>query len=167
MSIVTIIIGLVVLALFALPFILSDKGRKETEKRLLAALKTLAAQHNTTVAEHDFATQFAIGLSSDGQYALFIKTIAENTESTSLQLPMVQACRSNTVTHIVKVGKNTESVLDRLELVFQFKNTDTPALTWVLFDAQNNLQLNDEIELMRRWEKRLNIALREAKKLKQ
>lgn len=161
MDLVSAIIGLAVLALFSLPFILSGKERKKIEKRLLTSLRDYAAKQQTTVTEHDFGSRFAIGLSSDNQYMYLVKADEETAVGFHLPLQQVQSCRSNTVTHSIPMGKNKETVIDRLELVFQPKDPKEREQTWVLYDANANLQLNNEIELMRKWEKRVSIALRE------
>jgi hypothetical protein len=168
MDLVSAIIGLAVLALFSLPFILSGKERKKIEKRLLSELQAYAAKQQTTVTEHDFGSRFAIGLSSDNQYLFLIKANDEGNDAAGfhLSLQQIQNCRSNTVTHSIPMGKSKETVIDRLELVFQPKDPKAREQTWVLYDTNANLQLNNEIELMRKWEKRLNIVLRESRTTK-
>jgi len=168
MDLVSAIIGLAVLALFSLPFILSGKERKKIEKRLMTSLQDYAAKQQTTVTEYDFGSRFAIGLSTDNQYLYLIKANDAGDDVAGFQLPLqqLQSCRSNTVTHSIPMGKNKETVIDRLELVFQPKDPKAREQTWVLYDANANLQLNNEIELMRKWEKRLNIVLKESRAMK-
>ncbi|CAN5133944.1 hypothetical protein BH09BAC1_BH09BAC1_29960 [soil metagenome] len=163
MNIVSAIIGLIVVAAFILPFMLSGKSRKKNEKRLLASLQSLADKQNAPIGEHDFGTNFAIGVSKDGQHLFFTKGEEGKEVGKHLPLEQIQRCKSNTATHMVEVGKSKESVIDRLELVYQFKDNKQPDHIWILYNAADNTQLNDEIEVMRRWEKRLAIVLRDNK----
>ncbi len=155
----TIIIGLVIVAFGALPFVLSARTHKKTEKRLLAYLQTLAAGHSASITEKEVGLQFAIGLSADNGEVYFAKTNAGTETGQCIILHNIKRCRVNTVYRIVGSANGKETVIDRLELVFQAKDPKAPEQALVFFDTADQLQLTDELMLVRKWEERLNAAI--------
>lgn len=158
------LIGLVLIAVCALPFILMGRGRKKTEKRLLATLQSLASEHHTAIGEHDFGTQIAVGLSTDGQHVFFTKQ-ADGKEAVTqhIALQLVERGIANSITRSVSHGKGSETVIDRLELDFQLKDSKAAVQKLVFFNSDDNIHMDNELELLRKWEKRLNVLLMENK----
>lgn len=158
------LIGLVLIAVCALPFILMGRGRKKIEKRLFSTLQSLASEHHTTISEHDFGTQFGVGLSADGQHIFFTKQPdGKAIENQHIALQLVQRSMANSITRSVGNGKGNETVIDRLELDFQQKDPKAATQKLVFFNSDDNVHMDNELELLRKWEKRLNIVLKENK----
>lgn len=159
MNLVTALIGLLLVALFALPFILSGSSRKKTEKRLLALLQTQAQEQNSTLNEYDFGAHIAIGLSHDSGYVYCAKESQAGTQKLAIPLQKMKLCRANTITQKVASGKQSESVIVRLELVLFPKDAKAPEQRVVLFDVADLMQLSNELELMKKWEARINSSI--------
>lgn len=152
------------MGLFALPFILTSGSRRKMEKRLLSVLETQAQVHGTTIAEHEFGSHFALATTSDGAYAYLVKEVKDTVDVQQIPLYKVKLCRANTITRTVTNGKAKDSVIDRLELSFLYKDAKEPEQKWVLFDIEDLMQMGNEMGLMKSWEGKVNAILKLSKK---
>lgn len=166
MDLVSTILGLVIFALMAAPFVLTGRGRKKIEKRLLTSLKTMASGGGRKLTEYNFGNLFAIGLSDDKQYVFFASESKKGEANQAITLLQIARCSANTVARTVGEGNNKSMVIDQLELVFHHKDPKQPAQKLLFFDIDDNLQLDNEMELLRKWEKRVSTVIAELKTVK-
>ena len=73
MDIVTIIIGVAIVALCALPFWLSGYARKRREKNLTNALNEMAQQRSTTICNSEICGNNIIGIDGSGRWLFYAR----------------------------------------------------------------------------------------------
>ena len=74
MDITTIIIGVVIVALCALPFWLSGYTRKRREKKLTDTLNEMARQKSTTICSSEICGNNAIGIDGSGCWLFYARS---------------------------------------------------------------------------------------------
>ena len=64
-------IGSLCVALCAMPFVISTKNRKKSEKQFLLYLKDLANQHECVIKQHEILGHYAIAIDDSKNYVFF------------------------------------------------------------------------------------------------
>ncbi|UBM58672.1 hypothetical protein LAG90_17875 [Marinilongibacter aquaticus] len=153
MNLGTIIFGLVATAFCVLPFVLMSRNRKKKETELVDGLMTLAVSLGSTVAEYDCGIDFAIGVSEERDYLFFWKKKGQVADGQLVRLSTVADCTVRSQRHTVQNQNITSAVIDRLELVFEYKDKKVAPERLVFFDHHERLQLTGELQLVEKWEK--------------
>ena len=156
MNIVTAIIGIAMLSLFALPFILTGNSRRKMEKKMLGLLQLNAAEQGHSIGEHDLDARFGIALSQNQQVVYFIDGHNGSPIIQHFALHDLRQCKMNVVKNTVGDGKNKEWVIAKIELILTGKTPQTKEQRYGLYDVNNLVQLDNEIQLATKWETQLN-----------
>ncbi|MEY8780627.1 hypothetical protein AB9K32_09385 [Allomuricauda sp. XS_ASV26] len=151
MELGTISIGVVVIALSAMPFVLMAKGKKRKQKELLDKLKNIAASLGSDVANVDYGRKMALGISSAKNYILFYKETKDKIVEKTVPVNTLLKCEVNEAKQRVRVNKRTEEILERIELVFYSKDKSAAPISFELYNADEYLQLNGELQLAKKW----------------
>ncbi len=136
MDITTIIIGVVIVALCALPFWLSGYTRKRREKKLTDTLNEMARQKSTTICSSEICGNNAIGIDGGGRWLFYARCKGGLRECVDLE--NVRTCSI--------VDKS-----DTLGLLFVADNAPDVYLEFY----NNNVEAtsDDESRLAERWHK--------------
>jgi hypothetical protein len=159
MDLQTIILGIVAVSVLVLPFVLMGLGGKKQEKRMVNALKGMAGKQDCTIAEYDASAEFAIGLANNNQYLYYCKKRGEIQSEQYISLKEVAKCKVNEERRNAGTKKEPESVLERLELVFTSKSDSAKEQRIEFYRTGEAYQLSGELQLIRKWEARINKAL--------
>lgn len=156
MNIVTAIIGLLMLGLFALPFILTGNSRRKMEKKMLVLLQQHAVEQGHSIGEHDLGARFGIALSQNQQMVYFIDGHNGTPIIQHFALPDIRQCKMNVVKNPVGNSINKEWVVVKIELILTSKTPQIADQRYGLYDVNNLVQLDNELELATKWETKLN-----------
>ncbi len=136
MDITTIIIGVAIVALCALPFWLSSYTRKRREKKLTNALNEMAQQKSTTICNSEICGNNIIGIDGSGRWLFYARCKGGLREC--IDLENVRAC----------------SIIDKPDTIGLSFATDAKTDTYIEFYNSNiEATSDDESRLAARWHK--------------
>lgn len=159
MNLGIIIITLVFLAIVTVPFVLTGYSKKRKNKLLFNKLAEIAKNENCTVSQHEFCSNFVIGLDEMANCLFFCKKV-ENLEIVkSVNLKNYKSCKvfNSNRTISDKSKKENLYVIDKLELIFYPLKNETSEISLEIYnDEYDSLVLTGELQLAEKWEKLLN-----------
>lgn len=155
----SIIIGLLAACLCALPFILMSNSRKKDEKILLDGLKAMASSESQQINEYDFSTDSAIGLSHDKSKVYYYKNAKGQETKIALNLAEYETCSVNKIKRIIKNTHPEQSIIDKLELVFNPKNHSNPPKKIVIFNSEEQFELTGQLQFASKWADKIDAIL--------
>ncbi|NDV44105.1 hypothetical protein [Flagellimonas sediminis] len=159
MELGTSIMGLFAIALFVLPVVILNKSRKNKEKELLVGLNAMASSNNSHIEIVDYGMEFAIGLSKSKSLVFFYKKGKTQEVRTTIPLNQVQKCVPEYTKRKIRTKNGTESVIDKIELLFHFKDRGLESKRLEFFNSEEYSQINSEIELIEKWTSLINGSL--------
>ena len=164
MDIGTAIIGAISIAIFASPFAITGLGRKKKEKKLMQALSNLAKQHNGTIHQHDFSGEFVIGIDETANYIYFFKNMKDKEVAHAINLASIQNCKVINKSSTINNKGHNYKVTELLELSLAALDKSKPDILLEFYNADENYQINDELQLIEKWSKIINDRLKLNKK---
>ena len=145
----TIIIGLIMVALCALPFILSSTNRKSSEQTIKKAIFELAQKNNTSILQNDFWYKTAIGINTTNYQLFFYRKTKDLETSEIIDLSNYKKCS------VIKLNDNSNHI-DVLQLVLAPNTTKNKEVILDFYNSEYNPQLNGEVQLIEKWSKIIN-----------
>lgn len=152
MELSVIIIGSAILLLIFIPIALVHKKRDKEEKAILNRLQNIAEKESQKIIKHDLWNNSAIGLDSAG-VLYFIENNSAGVKK--INLKGIKECR------IINSGRAVTNHLEdpysirRLELALTGSHYEYEQRL-LFFDAAVDLQINDELQLIKKWEEIIN-----------
>lgn len=149
-------IGLTSVALFAMPFVLTSRSRKNKERKLLASLQNLANTYEAKLTENEIFGHYAIGVDQTKNFAFFILKIGEDIYQQFVDLSTIKTCE------IATIGKSygrKEKVIERLNLNLFPKDGSKPDIVFEFYNADINYQLSGEFQSIEKWNKLIKTML--------
>lgn len=161
MDTATLTIGLLSIAVCAMPFVLMSVNKSNKQKYLFNALSGIAAQQNRKLMKYEISGNIAIGMDENAGFVFFFrKPFAENRNGTGqlVNLAEVRECKLIKASAAAK-DKNSNGKTERLELIFSLLSDNQKEMRWELYNADENPQLVGELELAEKWAKIINDKL--------
>jgi hypothetical protein len=155
----TAIIGIISVALFALPFVLDYRRRKRKGAQQLNALREFARQHNSDIHEHEAYGDDVLGLDTRRNVLLHQSERMGQLVSQHIPLAQVRAC-SVVKSERSRKGAQDQSGIERVELNLTSKDKNLPGASILLYTASLGAQLNGEIQLAEKWSALVNDRLK-------
>ena len=160
MDIGTLLVGLISVGVFALPFILTIRARRKKKKGLVRSLNALAAEQQTTLGEKEFCGNYVIGMDRDGNFVLFQKLLNKEPQPPQMvDLRGIKACKA---LNQASNGKG-DRVIERLGLQFTQKDKEQPEVFMEFYNHEQSYQLSGELQSMETWSQRINERLKDVK----
>ncbi len=159
----TTIVGLVIIALVILPFVLMHYNKKNKMNKLLRKLNDFAKQQGSTISQHEFCSDFVMGLDEHTNYVFFVKEKKDESISKFVNLADIQRCKIDKIMRTTRIDKNNYSVIERLELSFVPTVKTMDEQKFEIYDETLNKQLSGEIQFAENWAKQINSRLKRKK----
>jgi CTP:phosphocholine cytidylyltransferase-like protein len=159
MDLSTVIIGFFMVALCALPFLLSGSNRKKNEQKIKNAIFELAKLNNTIILQSDFWFKTAIGINTNSNELFFYRKISDSETSLLLHLNDYQKSR------IVKLNDSNNHI-EILQLVLVPSTSNKLEIILEFYNAELNPQINTEVQLIEKWSKLINNAINSSVQIK-
>lgn len=156
MNVLSTITIVVIISVCVLPFVLYVIHTKKTKEKRIAALKNLAASQNAIISTHDFTSAISIGMDEDKKLVFLLRKIDGNETSYYQNMAEVTQCR----TECKYNSDNGVKSISHLSLVFSIKGPVNRTKKWVLFDIEEDLQLENEFNLAEKWSQQINSMLK-------
>ena len=160
MDSVTLIIGAVVIALCTLPFVFMGRKKRKHENELKQAFSGLVMKENCTPGESEILGDYIIGADQLFRFFFFYKKAETGENACRVKLSEIRSCKMSSVGHTVGDKGNSILVTDKLNLVFNPIDKNQPSVVLELFNSDESMQLNGEIQLAEKWEKLINHHLK-------
>ena len=157
MNIEITIIGAILVALCALPFVYFGMSRKNKEKKVIQALKDFASQHQSTITTYDVSGELVIGLDENSKTLFMSKHFEGQVTNKVLQLSDVTGC--SVEKHFKNYG--SQQVVERLGIRFITKKAND--VYWELFNSNETYQMSGELQLADAWVGRIKSHLQPQK----
>jgi hypothetical protein len=160
MDLTSIIMGVALLALFALPFILISMASKKNKKQLIDKLSKLAEKHNSVIKESDHCNNFAIGIDTTEKALFYIKTGNEGEKSQVIKLIDYKTTRIVNLSKTLGDNGAKTIVTSKLALAFVPVNKDKPEIQLDFYNSEDKNQITSELELLSKWNELIILNLK-------
>lgn len=152
----TLVIGTLITLLCIIPFILAIKKNSKNKNFISQSLKILAETKNKMLSEIDTCRDIGISISSDNQYLFFIRLNESSAQTEIIEMSKFSKCEINQV----KSNKSSElTIFQKIELKLIPKSTKENHISLLLYETMEYTQLNGELQLAEKWNKRINSLL--------
>jgi hypothetical protein len=163
MDLGTAIVGLMSILICISPFVIIYYIKVKKENKWMQSLNEMAQQHHCNVGQHEFCSDFVMGIDENRNFVFFFKQNKEETLSQFVDLSEIQSCQAVKKSRNVHNGKDSHSLIDSLELHFTPTNKNTEEISFKLYDAEINIQLSGELQFADKWVKLINDRLKNKK----
>jgi len=150
MDLGTSIIGIICIAACAIPFVLTSRGKKKREKKILISLKELAKEHQSEITTHEVFQHFAIGLDNSKKTVSFLLKRKEEIASLFIDLSTIKSCEIN------KITSNNGNSVDLLNLRLTSFDKKKKEILLEFYNADVSIQPNNEFEAVEKWNDLIN-----------
>lgn len=164
MDLSTIITGIVMLMLFIVPIILNNLFKKRKYHTIVSKMKSLATKNNSVLSSYDIQPGFAIGISKAKDYIFFVDHAENKDNGQDLCIPLkkIEQCILHREERTVKVNKCSETIIDKISLIFKTNNSNKDSYDCTLYNTDESLQLENEIVISKKWVSIVNNAIKAA-----
>lgn len=143
MELGTALVGLISIALCAIPFVLIQRNRGKNDKIQLKELTDFAMVNGCKLDQYQLGNTYAIGLNEDGQYLFFIQRKLNE----KIHIDLSGIAETKIQRSFGKEGINS-LVLHLIHRDIRKENTSL-----VFFRADLSYQISDELESIDQWSK--------------
>ncbi len=159
----TVIMGVVAIATFVLPFLWLSNVRKKAEKKILTSLTDFAAGHNSNISRSEILGDMAIGLDEQSNRLFFYKKSGDAAVKQHVELAAIKNCEVIKTSRPFSDNDGMHKVIEKLDLSFSPAAGNQPAIVLEFYDANKTIQLTGELQLVERWAKWVDERLKKTK----
>lgn len=159
MSISIAIIGLVIIALFVLPFFLVGVGKNKGQKHLKQALLKIAEEHSCNISEYELWTSSAIGIDETTNNLFFVHLHNDIETAKHIKLSDFRICKINNYSRVTKDREGNHTAIDRLELELTPFEKVKPVTILEFFNADDSKLYSNELMMVEKWAQIINEKL--------
>ncbi len=160
MNLGTAITGATFIAIFMMPFILMLNGRKKRERLILQSISAIANNLNCKISQYELYEEFAIGLDETANYLFFLTKTKDKEVAQYLNLTEIKSCKVVKTERNIGNKLNNYTTIENLGLHFSFFNKNNPDIILTFYDAEENMELNGEVQTIEKWAKIVNDRLK-------
>ncbi|MFV0591234.1 MAG: hypothetical protein ACK5M7_07610 [Draconibacterium sp.] len=157
----TTIIGLVLIAIVVIPLYMLSRKRARKGQGMLKLMTQTANEHNCKITEYEQCGNYTVGMDKTNGYVFFVKDLNDNADVQYMNLAQVKSCKMDNKSRIVTYNKQSSKIIERLCLNFLPKGKDKPAVVWEFYNAEENSQLNGELQSAEKWQNLINSCLKD------
>ncbi|UMB60656.1 hypothetical protein MHL31_00240 [Lutibacter sp. A80] len=152
----TVLIGSVCIALCAMPFVLTTRGRKKREKELIMSLKNLAKNENSEITQFETCGNYAIGVDEINKIVFFQLKGKETSKYEIVKLASIKKCRIANISSTVKGG---DKIIEKLNLHLTPITKSKEDTILEFYNADLSFQLSGELQSINKWNSLINKIL--------
>lgn len=151
----TIVVTILVVGSFALPFLLDLHNRRRKARQLLQDLKAMALHHQCTLHHHGTCGPNALGIDEQRNMLFFIHRAKAHAADQVVDLQQVGACAAVPVEAKARPNQ-APGLLERVELEFAPRQKQQPPIRLLLHHKDHGNPCGDELPFARQWAQRIN-----------
>lgn len=157
MELSNIISVLIFLVIVAVPIIMLVRSGRKKKKALTDKVSQFVNQYQLNISEQDIWDDSMICLDKNARKILWVK---ESEEGQVIDLDKIAQCKKFSVSRMVKAGKESSQVIDRLGLELIGKDNQAAPVVLEFYNSDNNYLFNFQLELQTKWQKLIAESLR-------
>lgn len=154
--------SLIILVVFTIPFIVIATLKNRFRKKLQVAVDRLLQERNTTSATQEILGKMAIAVDDRAQWFIYVKQHPETQDVKIIPLANTRSCQLIKQSRTISTDRESYQLIDSLSIRFAF-HSKTPDEEIELFNLEQDLSLNGELDLGERWVVLLNNLLKGTK----
>ena len=139
--------GVVLVALFTVPFILLGMKSRKKSKWFLQQLRDLASKHQAEITRYDFCRDFILGIDEQKHQLFYFQLINQTEKAFHIKLNEMADCRLINKNHTLE----NVTVVDQLMLIFKPSGKNKQEINWLIYSTDDHTHLDDELQLMGKW----------------
>lgn len=148
MDLWTIVIAVLGISAFVVPFVLFNRSKKNHDKGTVITLKEYAAKNNWELSDFEVENKIVLGVDNPNRIAFFLEDIeGKSSNIIHVDLNEISLCRVDRKTRLV----DGDSITERVDLVFSPKSKKNEAVVFNLFDENLNQRLSNELAFAKKW----------------
>ena len=158
MDTVTLIMGVILIAVVGVPVVFIGRKGKKAKRKLKELLTTAAARENCTISEYEIWEDSVIGTDKQNHVVFFVNAANGNNVVQNIHLAEIKSCKSNITGRTFDSNGRSVKIIDRLCLHFIPKN-NKPEIELEFYNAEKGAQLFNELGTLEKWQKIVNEQL--------
>jgi hypothetical protein len=159
MDLGTAIVGALMLAIFTVPFVLSNRSRKNNGKLIKNSLFNLAEKVNSDITVFTQWHNTAIGMSTTSEKLFFYRKGEADEVCHSIDFQSIHSCKITKIARTLKSNNENYEIIDRLELIISTSIKNKQEIILAFYNADINTQMNGELNLIEDWHKKINALI--------
>ncbi len=159
MDLGTLITGLFMLGLCALPFVLMHFNRKKIKKQMLFSISKMVSNEKGKLSDFEFTPNSIIGIDENQSKVFLYKKHKDRETREFVKLEDYEKCElEKTFSHGKREGQDN-SEIERVNLKFTPKTKGGETLLMEFYNSNESFNLKDELEFAKNWETKINNQL--------
>ncbi|MGE4289892.1 MAG: hypothetical protein AB7E36_14500 [Salinivirgaceae bacterium] len=146
-----IIIGSILVALTILPMVLISRSRKQKARLYFQKLRAAALAQNREVSLYEASSRIIMGMDQKAKTLFYLKPEQEAAAIQSIDLSTISDCKVFRVNRTVGENGSQQSYLGQIGLRFIPRKKAEQESRWVLYDSEEDMQLNGELQFAEKW----------------
>lgn len=159
----TILIGILVIILFILPFVLVGVGKNKEKKHQMEVLFRTAEDFKCNISQYDYWTDSAIGLDEMANHLFFLHTSNGKEIVQHLLLQDFKCCAVKNFSRNITDREGDHRAIDRLDLEFTPIDKGKPIVHLEFFNSEGNKLHTDELLITEKWSGIVNNRIKNRK----
>lgn len=155
----SVLIGMLVLVLCAVPFFIDYRNRRKKKNIFLLNLNSIAEQQNCVISQAEFCNDFVLGIDENKNFIFFYKQKKEESIAQYVDLGKIKACQTVKKTRSIKRNNDNIVITEKVNLSFMPATNGNGEMKFELYDEDINLQLSGELQVADKWAKQINNRL--------
>jgi hypothetical protein len=156
-----IVLGLILLAIIAVPMWLAARTGKKRKEGLSAKFSQLMEQYQLNASEMEQWDNVAVGIDEGAKKLLWVRKTALGTEEHHLiDFSTIGQCKKVKLDRTVQMGKENTQILEQLRLDLFPKDNQVAPVLLEFYHSSQIFQLNVQLELLDKWHKRISAVLK-------
>lgn len=157
----SIIIGLVILAVFIGPIVLLHLARRKRERRQMVQFEQYVQSKGLQLTDRELWNHYGIGIDAPQQQLFYTKQHLDENREHLIGLADIASCETTREMTLPTTGKSEDDkVLDRLQLLIRFKDARKEPVHLEFYNRDESTGLSNELELTEKWRKRIHAHIR-------
>jgi len=153
MDLGTILTATIMLSICVLPFILMNRKKKRRIKKLQQNFMDFISEKGQNIGENEICGDFVIGLDNISKHLYFIKQNQSTDIQVCIPINTITDCKLEKIYEIDSNSMDQSTALDKVLLTFTTKEAQSKNKTLILFDSDDQMQLDGELQLGEKWSK--------------
>lgn len=154
MDLGTVLTATIMLAVCVLPFVLMNQKKQKRIKLLTQNFIEFAKENGQAIGEMETCGKVAIGLNTDSTSIFFVKENTIEIQKVNIEIKNIANIS------LEKLHLNESSNFEKIGLNIQIKGKASKLVELVLFDSNDKMQLDGELQLAEKWLKKLQEVLK-------
>ena len=160
MDLGTLITACILLAVCTLPFVLMNRKKQKRVKELFTNFSEMIQSKGLQLGQYDVCGDIVIGMDANSSRLFYYKKHKETASNMEIEINSIANCNVSKIYSDGSNVSNDNTSIDKITLLFALKSSSVKEKSIVLFDDDDNLQLDGELQLAEKWSKLIQTSIK-------